>query len=110
MFIFLITTYFILKKLYKKAYIQSKISQKQRLLIILGSGGHTQEMILMSRKLQFEKISHLYIVSSPCDRFSHEKYINQTSIENQELKKIKYLQKILIPRTNCPEGIFNKNF
>ena len=103
-YIFLTTSYFILHKLYKISSKKSKLTGKKKLLVILGSGGHTQEMILMTQKLNFNKISHLYLVSSPCDKYSENKFIAHMTLYNINFQKIKSIIKIKIPRTNNPMG------
>jgi hypothetical protein len=104
LFIFLICSYFFLKKHYKNGRFISSISGKKNVLLVLGSGGHTQEMIFMSQRMDFKKISRLYLVCSPCDKFSFDKFISHIALENLGIKKIPQIIKIQIPRTNRPEG------
>ena len=103
-YIFLTTTYLILFKLFKNAIEESRYSGKKRLMIILGSGGHTQEMILMTQKLNYNDYSYLYLVSSPCDKYSVNKFIAHMRIYNPQFKRFKSIIEVQIPRTNNPMG------
>lgn len=102
--IFLTICYTFLSKQYKKAKARSRLTGKKRLLIILGSGGHTQEMILMAQKMDFKKVSHLYLVSSPCDPHSEQKFLALMSLQNASFAHVGSVVRLRIPRTNRPMG------
>ena len=61
---------------------QYLFNSKKSIMIILGSGGHTGEMLLMLRKLDYNKFSNCYLVSSHNDKNSET-----TAKESLQLSK-----------------------
>ena len=83
----LILFYFIIMlglKLIRKYLFNSKKS----IMIILGSGGHTGEILLMLKKLDYNKFSDCYLVSSHNDKNSENKA--KESIEISKFTKTKF--------------------
>lgn len=70
--------------LYGLKLIRKKLFKNKSLMIIFGSGGHTGELILMLKKLDFSKFSDCYFVSAQSDKNSESKVK-----ENFELNKYK---------------------
>ena len=61
------------------------------LMIVLGSGGHTGELLIMLKKLDFSKFSEIYVISSMNDKHSENKFreaFNVTKIEKCNFFKI----------------------
>ena len=61
---------------------------KKSIMIILGSGGHTGEILLMIKKLDFNKFSSCYFVSSHNDKNSENKA--KESIQMDKYKNTKF--------------------
>ena len=83
LFIYYFSAMFILKLIRK--YI---LNPKKSIMIILGSGGHTGEMLLMLKKLDFNKFSSCYFVSSHNDKNSETK--TKESIDIESFKNTKF--------------------
>ena len=62
---------------------------KKSIMIILGSGGHTGEILLMIQKLDFNKFSSCYLVSSHNDKNSENKA--KESIPIDKFKNTKFI-------------------
>ena len=62
---------------------------KKSIMIILGSGGHTGEILLMIQKLDFNKFSSCYFVSSHNDKNSENK--SKESIPIDKYKNTKFI-------------------
>ena len=62
---------------------------KKSIMIILGSGGHTGEILLMIQKLDFNKFSSCYFVSSHNDKNSENKA--KESIPIDKFKNTKFI-------------------
>lgn len=72
--------------------------------IILGSGGHTQEMLLMMRKFDFSQVDRLILISSFCDKISEKKFVNWMRKVNKSFENVNEIISLKIPRTNRPKG------
>jgi len=64
------------------------LNPKKSIMIILGSGGHTGEILLMIKKLDFNKFSSCYFVSSHNDKNSENK--TKESIDMNNFKNTKF--------------------
>jgi len=65
---------------------------KKSIMIILGSGGHTGEILLMIQKLDFNKFSACYFVSSHNDKNSENKAKESIQIKNFPNTKFHFLK------------------
>ena len=65
---------------------------KKSIMIILGSGGHTGEILLMIQKLDFNKFSACYFVSSHNDKNSENKAKESIQINNFPNTKFHFLK------------------
>lgn len=59
--------------LYGLKLIRKSLYKNKTIFIILGSGGHTGELLLMLKKLDFSKFSDCYFVSAHSDKNSDSK-------------------------------------
>ena len=71
-----------------KLFRQYILNPKKSIMIILGSGGHTGEILLMIKKLDFNKFSSCYFVSSHNDKNSENK--TKESIDMNNFKNTKF--------------------
>lgn len=104
---FLLFIYFLLKKKHNNFH-QRRNSKHKTVMIVLGSGGHTQEMILSLSKFNFKLVKSLKIIESPCDKISYLKFDKKMKEKNELYRSITDKQVIKIPRTNTPFGNSNK--
>ena len=81
--ILIILNYYIIMRILNKI-----LAQKNKLMIILGSGGHTGEMLLMIKKLDLNKFRKVYFVYSKNDSTSLKK-LKETFPEIENNNKIK---------------------
>ena len=65
---------------------------KKSIMIILGSGGHTGEILLMIKKLDFNKFSSCYFVSAHNDKNSENKAKETIQIDNFKNTKFYFLK------------------
>ena len=65
---------------------------KKSIMIILGSGGHTGEILLMIQKLDFNKFSSCYFVSSHNDKNSENKAKESIPIDKYKNTKFIFLK------------------
>ena len=65
---------------------------KKSIMIILGSGGHTGEILLMIQKLDFNKFSSCYFVSSHNDKNSENKAKESIQINKYKNTKFYFLK------------------
>ena len=65
------------------------LNPKKSIMIILGSGGHTGEILLMLKKLDYNKFSSCYLVSSHNDKNSENKA--KESIDMNNFKNTKFI-------------------
>ena len=65
---------------------------KKSIMIILGSGGHTGEILLMIQKLDFNKFSSCYLVSSHNDKNSENKAKESIPIDKYKNTKFIFLK------------------
>ena len=65
---------------------------KKSIMIILGSGGHTGEILLMIQKLDFNKFSSCYFVSSHNDKNSENKAKESIQIDKYKNTKFCFLK------------------
>jgi beta-1,4-N-acetylglucosaminyltransferase len=74
-------------------------STTKNLLFVLGSGGHTGEMLYMMEKMDFTRYGHIYIVYSKTDLISVPKL---TKFLSEQSKTFNPSQMVFIgiPRTN----------
>jgi len=72
--------------------LRSKIIEGKSLMIILGSGGHTGEILIMLKKLELEKFSRIFFVSSHNDKNSENKAKEYLALNEKENKNIKFLR------------------
>ena len=75
-------------KLFRKHILKGKKS----IMIILGSGGHTGEILLMIKKLDFNKFSTCYFVSSHNDKNSENKTKESIDINNYKNTKFHFIK------------------
>ena len=68
------------------------IKSKKSIMIILGSGGHTGEILLMIQKLDFNKFSSCYFVSSHNDKNSENKAKESIPIDKYKNTKFIFLK------------------
>jgi beta-1,4-N-acetylglucosaminyltransferase len=64
-------------------YIRKYIFNKKSIMIILGSGGHTGELLIMLSKLNLRKFEKVYFVSSHNDTSSENKAKEVLEVDNQ---------------------------
>lgn len=83
--IILISAYYYLKT-FKKTH-------KTKILIVLGSGGHTAEMLYMLESLDFKNFSKITFLKSNKDTQSKKKTINflKEKTKNFEISKIEFI-------------------
>lgn len=67
-------------------------NSKKSIMIILGSGGHTGEILLMIQKLDFNKFSECYFVSSHNDKNSENKAKESIQIDKYKNTKFHFLK------------------
>ena len=87
----LLVYYFIIMfglKLFRK-YI---LNPKKSIMIILGSGGHTGEILLMIKKLDFNKFSSCFFVLSHNDKNSENKTRESLDLNNYKNTKFQLLK------------------
>ena len=65
---------------------------KKSIMIILGSGGHTGEILLMIQKLDFNKFSSCFFLSSHNDKNSENKVKESIPIEKYKNTKFYFLK------------------
>ena len=65
---------------------------KKSIMIILGSGGHTGELLLMIKKLDFNKFSSCYFLSAHNDKNSENKAKETIQINNYKNTKFHFLK------------------
>ena len=100
MFIEISTIYFCLKLLVYYFCIMFGLKlirtyvfkSKKSIMIILGSGGHTGEILLMIQKLDFNKFSSCYFVSSHNDKNSENKAKESIPIDKYKNTKFIFLK------------------
>jgi beta-1,4-N-acetylglucosaminyltransferase len=72
--------------------LRSKLFNKKSIMIVLGSGGHTSELLIMLKKLDLNKFSEIFFVSSLNDSRSeskvHEVFKNLNNLNNLKFFKI----------------------
>ena len=68
--------------------LRQKIFSSKSIMIILGSGGHTGEILIMLQKLNFDKFSDVYFVSAHNDKSSENKV--KEVIKLSDFKKVKF--------------------
>ncbi len=68
------------------------INPKKSIMIILGSGGHTGEILLMIKKLDFNKFSDCFFVSSHNDKNSENKTKESIDINNFKNTKFHFIK------------------
>lgn len=74
-------------------------SDSKNLLFVLGSGGHTGEMLYMMEKMDFTRYGRIYIVYSKTDPLSITKLTNFLKERNKTFN-LNQMVFIAIPRTN----------
>ena len=75
-------------KLFRK-YI---LNPKKSIMIILGSGGHTGEILLMIKKLDFNKFSSCFFVLSHNDKNSENKTRESLDLNNYKNTKFQFIK------------------
>ena len=81
-----IAYYFII--MFSLKIIRQKIFNKKSIMIILGSGGHTGEILIMLSKLNFNKFTDVFFVSSHNDKSSENKV--KETIKINDFKNTKF--------------------
>jgi beta-1,4-N-acetylglucosaminyltransferase len=68
--------------------IRQKIFTNKSIMIILGSGGHTGEILIMLSKLDFNKFTEVFFISAHNDKSSENKV--KETIKLDDFKKTKF--------------------
>lgn len=69
-----------------------KIYEGKSIMIILGSGGHTGEILLILKKLDLYKFNKVFFVSSHNDKNSENKAKEMLALDEKENKHIYFLR------------------
>lgn len=72
--------------------IRAKIYEGKSIMIILGSGGHTGEILLMLKKLDLDKFNKILFVSSHNDKNSENKAKEILAFDKKEHKHIYFFK------------------
>jgi beta-1,4-N-acetylglucosaminyltransferase len=89
--------------------VRKKIFDKKSIMIVLGSGGHTGELLIMLQKLDFSKFSNIFFISSHNDVRSEGKAREVLKIESREDKDKFQFYKIYRSR-NVGQSFFSSIF
>ena len=77
--------------------LKTKTNEKC-IVIVLGSGGHTAEMIYLTSQMNFDLYDRIHVFVSHTDKMSKDKFLNELG-KNSSFKKEK-CEFIVIRRTN----------
>ncbi|MCQ2820853.1 MAG: hypothetical protein MJ252_26645, partial [archaeon] len=72
--------------------IRKKIFTNKSIMIIFGSGGHTGELILMLKKLDFNKFSDCYFISAHSDKNSEIKVKENFNLDKFTKTKFHFIK------------------
>jgi beta-1,4-N-acetylglucosaminyltransferase len=72
--------------------IRSKLFEGKALMIILGSGGHTGEILMMLKNLDLEKFNKIVFVSSHNDNNSEKKAKEVLNLDVKEQKHVQFVK------------------
>ena len=74
-------------------FTRYKYTNKKEILIVLGSGGHTAEMLYMIENLDFNNFTKIIFLKSNQDKLSKNKTINflNKKTKNFKLSKIEFI-------------------
>lgn len=72
--------------------IRSKFFEGKTIMVILGSGGHTGEILMMLKKLDLDKFNKIFFVSSHNDTNSEKKAKETLNFDEKEQKHVQFLK------------------
>lgn len=70
--------------------IRSKLFEGKTLMVILGSGGHTGEILMMIKKLDLYKFNKILFISSHNDYNSEKKAKEILNLDKKEQKHVQF--------------------
>jgi len=79
--------------------LRLKIWKEKSIMIVLGSGGHTGEILIMLKKLKLDKFSKVFFVSSHNDLRSEGKAKEVLNLDESQIKKNKNIKFLKIYRS-----------
>ncbi len=86
--------------------LRSKLFNKKSIMIVLGSGGHTGELLTMLKKLDLNKFSEIFFVSSLNDPRSESKVHEVLDLKNKT--NLKFLK--IFRSRNVGQSFFSSIF
>jgi beta-1,4-N-acetylglucosaminyltransferase len=91
--------------------LRLKIWKEKSIMIVLGSGGHTGELLIMLKKLKLDKFSKVFFVSSHNDLRSEGKAREVLNLDESQIKKNKNIIFLKIYRSrNVGQSFFSSIF